>query len=291
MNENEQVKEMESEIVPLTVELAKHYDRMNTLLGERDPDSPKGKNRVGRLHEIYREGNFHTPVWSDCLVTSEKGKKYRIDGGHSSRMLTQLGCDFPDNMFVVIRHFRVADIPDAIKLYEQFNQSISTRTFTDLIRNRMAYVKKIRNLSPTTVTKATRGICSYLKLHNPCQNFNPLDFVELEDNFIKWSAKFTGTGRLGRTAIVAAMYATYLVDKMMADEFWIMVRDASAPEPDNATRTLADFLRDLYADKTSKITFSSHCIFVKCCHAWNAWRQGNKTNLSYFKGCSLPELK
>lgn len=290
MNTNEDVKEMETEIVPLTMEIAKHYDRMNVLFGERDPDSKTGKQRIGWLHEIYRAGKFHTPVWSDCLVTSEKGKKYRIDGGHSSRMLTQLGCDFPENMSVVIRHFRVVDIQTAVRLYEQFNQGLSTRTFTDLIRNRSAYVKKIANLSPTTITKATRGICSYLKLHNPTQSFDPLDFVEVENDFIKWTSKFTGTQRMGRTAIVAAMYATYRMNKMMADEFWIMVRDGSAPEPDNATRTLEKFLREMFADKTSSKTYTSHCIYVKCCHAWNAWRQGKSTTLSYYKNCPIPKL-
>ena len=109
-------KEYKLETAPLNLEIAKHFNRMATLKGDRDPDSPKGKMRVAYLYDLLRAGLFHSPIWSTVNVTSEKGKIHRVDGGHSARMLTQAGPDFPENLSVTIRRFRASDIDAAIDL-------------------------------------------------------------------------------------------------------------------------------------------------------------------------------
>ena len=85
MNENEKTgyEELEVEILPLTLQVAKHYDRMTALEGDRDPSSNKGQRRVEILRKLNALGLFYSPVWSTVQVTSENGKKYRVDGGHS----------------------------------------------------------------------------------------------------------------------------------------------------------------------------------------------------------------
>lgn len=84
------VHEIGSQTVPLTLELAKHFDRMTTLKGDRNPDSARGKARVGWLHQLLADGYFYSPTWSTCVVKGEKGRKYRVDGGHSAGICVQM---------------------------------------------------------------------------------------------------------------------------------------------------------------------------------------------------------
>ena len=284
------IEEVETEVKPLTIELAKHYSRMRTLKGDRDPDSERGRQRVGWLHMIYQAGDFHSPVWSDVAVKSENYKVYRVDGGNSSTMLTQLNSDFPEDMLVTIRHFKASNIEAAIHLYEQFNQRGSTRTFTDLVRNRAAYNRELDGVSVTAVGRIARGICCHLSLHNPKMTFNPLDVIPLEGEFIQWADMFSGTDRFKRSPIIAAAYATYQVDPEAATEFWRKVIDKSSPKPTCPTRVLGEFIMQLNLDKTRAQKWTKRVVYVKCLHGWNAWRLGRTTNLSYFKGSGLPKV-
>jgi hypothetical protein len=283
--------EYKTETAPLTLEIAKHYDRMPTLKGDRNPDSSRGKTRVGHLFELLRLGVFHSPVWSTVQITSEKGKKYRVDGGHSARMLVNAGAYFPENLHVTLRYFRAPTIDSAIDLYEQFNSAFSTRTTTDLIKNRAAYERQLKNIAPTYISRAIYGIGCHFKLRNPEEEFEVLDYIRLYPDFINWSSEFIKKRWLSVIGVIGAMYSTWIFSKPLSTEFWTMVHEETGLNLKCPTRTLSKFLQETSYDKNKMRQWPKRAIYVKCHHAWNAWRDGNSTLLKYIVGAPLPDPK
>jgi len=279
--------EVNVKTVPLTLEVAKHYDRMTTLAGDRNPESTKGIRRVSWLSEQLKAGLFYSPVWSTVQVASENGKKYRVDGGHSSRMLTMAGSYFPEGLNVTIREFRAPHIDAARDLYEQFDQKHSTRTTSDFIKCRAGYVPELNDISPTAIGIAIRGIALHLGLHNT-DGYESLDFIPMYPEFIVWAGFLAGSRHLKKSGVIAAAFATWAFDEDLANEFWVMVHQENGKTKECPTRVLAKFLQDIILDRNAK--WDSRALYVKCCHAWNAWRTGRGTSLKYTKGAPLPKL-
>lgn len=284
-------REVATRTIPLTVEVAKQFDRMNTLAGERDPDSPQGRARVGWLHSILSQGAFHSPVWSTCIVKNEHKRKYRVDGGHSSRMLTQANGTFPEDMMVTIREFEADTITDAVDLYEQFNQRGSTRTTSDLVRNKAAYVDGLAGIKPVYINKGIQGIRLHLKLQEGFSGPDALDFIRLYPDFLVWAVEYAKNRQLSRVGVMAAMFATWGKNVALCKEFWGHVRDEDLTK-DDPTRTFANWLDQAEKDalRSRATEWTSRAYYVKAHHAWNAWRRGETTSLRYHESAPLPEL-
>lgn len=285
------VHEIGSQTVPLTLELAKHFDRMTTLKGDRNPDSARGKARVGWLHQLRADGYFYSPTWSTCVVKGEKGRKYRVDGGHSARMLVQSNGDFPDGLMVHVREFQADTIEDAVDLYEQFNQSSSTRTTADLIQNKAAYVEGLEGIKPVYIARAIAGIRTHLKLREGYRDTDTLGFIRLYPDFIRWAADFVHDRHLARVGVVGAMFAMWGHNKELCMEFWAHVREEDAPKGD-ATRTYADWLDEAEKEalRGRLSAWPPRAYYVKAHHAYNAWRAGITTSLKYHPSAPLPSL-
>lgn len=295
MSLESQAKQVETKTVPLRLEIAKHCHRMKTLKGDRDPDTAKGRHRIAWLYGLLRAGLFHSPTWSyvKLLPKNPKGKpiELRVDGGHSSRMLVEAGPDFPDNLEVTIRIFEARNMEQVIELYEQFNAQGSTRTTTDLIKNRKAYEPELEEMSPSSIRSIINGIACHLKLRNPREEYEVLDLIRPHAKFIAWCGEFVSSKQLRRPGVLGAIFATYKDDSSNALEFWRRVRDETGPAPECATRMLGRFLHDCLLKRSRlDINWSSRAYYVKCHHAWNAWRRGDGTNLKYHPNSDLPEL-
>jgi len=91
-----------------------------------------------------------------------------------------------------------------------------------------------------------------------------------------------------KTGMMGAVFATWAFNESIAKEFWVMVREGDGATKECPARVLHRFLRDIMLDRTIK--WDSRALYVKCCHAWNAWRLGKTTHLSYFKAAPPPKL-
>lgn len=284
------ITEVKTEVVPLTLEIAKHYRRMASLNGDRDVDSPKGRLRVNKLRQLNVAGDFYSPVWSAVQVTSEKGKKYRVDGAHSTQMLVEAGSDFPDGLSVTIRHFRCADMGEAVNLWEQFNPAMSTRTASDLALNRAAYTKGLENLKATTLTVPSRGIAKHFVIQDPKNARYFLDYIFLYPEFIIFASEFVHLPMFKKTGVMAAMFSVWGKDQQQAGLFWRRVRDGSSVDPKCPTRTLQTYLLAMVVQsKAGGVSDRPFKQYTRCHHAWNAWRKGKTTKLNFVEGCPIPK--
>jgi hypothetical protein len=125
-----------------------------------------------------------------------------------------------------------------------------------------------------------------------------------EAEFIVWfNDLIHGTRRtpayrtFNRLAVIAAMLLTYRKDEARATQFWSLVRDETGPSPDQPDRVLARWLATTVMDKgrgsrrgtTAKA--DGRQFFVKCLHAWNAWRNGEpRAKLQYSPDAPVPKV-
>jgi hypothetical protein len=99
-----------------------------------------------------------------------------------------------------------------------------------------------------------------------------------------------------RGPVVCAMMATYRKAPRVSAEFWKTVMEESAPDRDDVTRVLARFLvRASIANSRGKKNADKELVgqremYVKCIHAWNAFRNGEATRLNYHAKAPLPDV-
>jgi hypothetical protein len=123
--------------------------------------------------------------------------------------------------------------------------------------------------------------------------------------FVVWLSGILTAGRegenrqrakhLNRQPVAAAMFATYQRSQSASLEFWTAVRDETDTAPTMPTRKLARYLLTVGVDSgsgASRIrTVPPREMYVKCLHAWNAWRKGETTNLNYYPDKEVPSIR
>lgn len=278
-------------LVPLTRAYASRVAAMASYDGDRHRDAPQGKARVAWLDRLLAEGKFHSPKWAFARLG---GIQYRVNGGHSSFMLANTNHRFPNGMSVVLDEFTCKTQSDLADLFDQFDNRHSLRTLTDKVNAHKACDDIIRSVSATDVKNAVSGIAWYL--------FNVGDAAAMDEDrrirlmhefpeFVAWAAAFVRPRGFRRSGVVAAMFATSETNRLAATQFWQHVTEEDHADNQNPTRSLAKFLVASIGDgHNGKSKWPPRAFYVKCVHAWNAWRDGRGTDLSYYPTAPFPKV-
>jgi len=289
-------KQVSVECRPWTQEYAKTFSGLPIWKGDRDHNSKMGRMRLLWLHEKVRTGMFFSPVWS---VVSVNGTSYRIDGGHSSAMLSALSPpEFPAGLDVVIRHF-VCPSEDAMPdLFAQFDAKKSMRSYRDKVHAHKVIESTLDQVGIRELTCILSGLAfalSDFQSTRAIEEDERASLVHEYSEFVLWVGGLNMKRFMQRTSILAVVFVTWQRDADAATEFWSLVADESHPDRNNATRTLARFLSENFGrgdQRTRKPTgprWDVKAYAVKAIHAWNAWRRGETTSLSYFPNAPIPK--
>lgn len=276
---------------PLTEGLAAEVATMPPHRGER----PLMNNHVLFLIEKIKAGLFYPPRWA---VAWFNGKKYRVNGQHSSTALASCNGDFPRGLHVFIDEFAVETDLDMAELFAQFDPKRGARTDEQVVMATVRQHDELAKLKPTHIRTALDGLVFW---HKMCGKITgKVDAIGrrglVGDNieYIIWQSDLFSIGRMRVAGIMGAVAATYHVCSTAGKEFWKLVIDESHPDCANATRTLGKFLVKLEAggefDRKRGKPWTSRAVYVKACHAWNAWRRGKTTDLAYFEDAGIPHL-
>jgi len=246
--------------LPLTPELAAEFAALPPLPGERDIRLAR---RMYLLVQVQR-GKFSGPDWADgrCLST---GQIYRLDGQHSSDMLTTLpnGTAFPTDLLATITHYEFDSMGDAADVFNLFNNPRSVRNNADMMGTYAAQVPDLEGYARDFLVDVANGFYEYeLKRHAakakdavllPSRERgiyfmvpNRPDFLELTH----WLATFReqkNASFLHRSIIVADMLTHHAAEAAIADAFWQLVFSESHPDPYDETRMLAEWFREQLA--------------------------------------------
>lgn len=265
-----------SEVRELTREFAEKFRDMEASPTERQID-PK---RVKHLREKALAGQLVTFQWSTAEL---EGRKLRMNGQHSSRMLTELDGAFPSGLKVHLDEYRVPDKDALAMLFRQFDDRKSARSSADISGAYQGLHPEIRDINRDVAQKALKGI-AWCKA-----NVEGLKGIPTGDNvynlfsdesfypFLQWYGQLMGmkTGELEPPGVVAAMFATFDANEQAAKDFWEKVaRFGVEFEDDHPTTVLDKWLQESEDAEHEKYKPAER--YNGCIYAWRAFRE-NKT--------------
>lgn len=281
-------------ITPLTRELAQEFATKLAWPGDRD----HRPMHEAWLRKEYEAGRFYGPHWSKALL---KGRWYRVDGKHSSMMLSKLDGEFPRHLNVNIKEFACETEGDLVSLYAAFDSRESARGGADYAKSAMAFRPEfcdgvaIRDDAP--LPKAAFLLATGISIAtspNKLKMLKPRDrslLINESPQFIVDASRYA-TLKYCRSGVAAALFATWKTGSPTWRKFWDEVFMDSNPDVGSPSRTLCRYLRDCaVASKNGRPSKQNvRCLFVKCIHAWNAHRAGMTTTLHYYGDKPIPAV-
>lgn len=278
---------VKTEITNLTLSVAETIASLPHFEGDRPWDSSEGRKRMEWLSRLVDEGKFYPPRWATAELNSVI---YRVNGGTSSHMLVSRNGNFPLGLQVVIDRFLCATLEDVADLFDQFDHRKSIRTMVQKVRAHKPAEHALKEVSATDINACVAGIGAALTDFSMSEEDDKIGLIHQYPSFIAWASPFCRKRHLRARGQMAAIFHTYKKDAIYARGFWEEVADCINADPEHPTRVLAEFLKDQVGlSATKKFTAKEVCI--KCIHAWNAARRGEKTALKLYVRDELPEIK
>jgi hypothetical protein len=289
----------------VTKKLAKEFAEMEAAPHDR----PLSERRLQVYGKLLVAGQFRPVTWASALC-SETGGLYRVNGKHTSILLS--GLETMPEFFVTLEEYECDTLEDVAKLYATFDSSMQSRTAKDIYLSFAATVPELKDVGERTITTAITGI-AYAKMgqdiYGRTQPAERAEMVIDHPEFVLWLSGLVSGGplpseigssskqrcnQLLRQPVAAAMFSTWTKAKGAASEFWSAVRDESGTSASSADRKLSRYLLVIGMKKMDRgghlRTAGPREVYVKCLHAWNAWRNKETTNLNYYSDKKVPTV-
>jgi hypothetical protein len=264
---------LKSEVKPLTREIAKQFAEMTPSPTERDLNP----QRLRMLQNKAENGELVTFHWATAKLGD---KRLRMNGQHSSTMLTGLNGEFPEGLYVHLDDYEVDDEIGLAALFRQFDDRKSGRSASDVAG---AYQGLFPDLQPVPKAIAKLGVEGigwwrrfvegapvpsgddlYKMFHEP--GIHP---------FLVWLGSLFSikTPELRKAQVVAAMYATFNANQAEAERFWERVAAGGMEYEDNHPTTILDAWLKAAKEGTLKDELKPAQFYQGCIYAWNAYRE------------------
>lgn len=285
----------------VTKSLAKEFAEMDPA----PKDRPLSERRLQVYQRLFKEGSFRPCTWARASC-KETGGSYRVNGKHTSVLLS--GLDPLPEFYVTIEDYDCETLEDVARLYGTFDSRIQSRTVSDINLSFAATVPELADLSRKTINLMVGGVNYHLDGAAPGANKQLAERAEVileYPDFALWLHNlFTVGGQtdrerrsckhLQRSSVVAAMFGTWTKVKGASTEFWTAVRDETGETPTVPDRKLARYLLTVGVNNGSganKVrTADGKELYVKCLHAWNAWRRQENTDMRYYPDKKVPGI-
>lgn len=278
---------VKTDVIPLTLQVSQEIAELPHFEGDRPWDSAEGRARMQWLSRLADEGKFYPPRWATAELN---GVVYRVNGGTSSHMLCARNGVFPQGLVAIVDRFRCQSLEDVADLFDQFDHRKSIRTMVQKVRAHKPAEANLKDVSPTDINKCLAGIAAAREDFRLVEEDAKVGLIHQHAAFIAWASPFCRKRHLSQRGALAAVFLTYQRDAIYARGFWEEVADGSNPDNLHPTRVLGDFLKEQVGLSTTR-KFSAKEVCIKCIHAWNAARRGERTGLKLYQREDLPEIK
>lgn len=266
-------KLVKSETRELTPEFVKEFREIEPSPTERDLNPA----RVQALKDRAEHHMLITFVWATVKFD---GKVYRMNGNHSSMMLSKLDGAFPEGLKVHLDEYETDTLEGMALLFRQYDSRLSTRSPLDISGAYQGLYPELIHCNKAAAKKAIQGVVwerrhvEGLPVPKGEEAFSLFNEVGLYP-FIKWASQLTAQKKaveLQNESVLAAMYATFLKSESGAEHFWDAVVSAGiqAEETDPITvldRWLTGLPKMVKKPKPADI-------YQACIYAWNNHRKG-----------------
>lgn len=264
-------------------------------------DRPLNPKRLEAYRKMLAAGLFRPVQWA-TVHCNETQATYRVNGKHTSNLFAEYEY-LPQPIHATIEHYHCDDLDDVARLYATFDSRTQVRTTNDINRAFAAVDPDLSELPSKLISICVTAI-AYFKyadaytLRTAAERAECL--LEAENKaFIAWlhsviGAKNENTRHLWRSPVVAAMFASFNKSRKAANEFWLAVRDGTGSTPKKPDRILHRYLLTRSVNNRGSAGAKSNTLcppremYVKCLHAWNAWRRDTTTDLKYHAQAKIP---
>lgn len=287
---------------PMTEKVTK---QLATKFRDMEPvphDRPLNPRRLEAYRKMLSAGLFRPVQWA-TVHCNETQTTYRVNGKHTSNLFAEYE-ELPQGLHATIEHYHCDDLNDVARLYATFDSRAQVRTTNDINRAFAAIDPDLSEL-PTKIINLCVTAIAYSKHGEKYTQVPAAERAEclLDDqnkSFVAWVHLVLGSSSskessrlLWRSSVVAGMHASYQKSRRDANEFWLAVRDGTGATPKKPDRVLNRFLlgKAVIGSKTTRHSsglVSPREMYVKCLHAWNAWRRDMTTDLKYHAQCKIP---
>lgn len=283
-----------------TKKFAREYKDMVPAPGDRRHND----NRTERLRTQVENGTMRPPVWIKCFCKAT-GIWYRANGKHTSELFLEMNGAI-DGMDIHWESYEANTLLGVAALYGTIDSAINSRTTGDITQAYVAVTPGLEKVELAVCKAAVAGLAYYAwgpQYQAKTTHDERVALLETEVEFVlairELMKGISGRERsvMKRTAVVAAIAGTWEKAPAKAMEFWGLVRNGSGSNHLDPDRKLHKFLYDARVSGASRRPGSasgglatSHEIYVKCLHAWNAWRRGVSTSLKYYPGVDDPKI-
>lgn len=287
---------VETKMKILTTALAKEFSSMTPAPHDR----PLSERRINVYRKLVEAGQFRPCTWA-CATCLETGEKFRVNGKHTSSMFSQMEI-IPD-ITIIIEKYECEKIEDVARLYATFDSQLQSRNTADINRSFAATVPELAVLRAKVINICASGM-SFFKWRTQYGQIPAAERAELLLEYIQFVLWVGGLlveektcRHIQRGPVVAAMFATWQKSQKDADLFWIAVRDETGERPDCVDRKLAKYLSTInVASGNGGLAPNSRKaqpaeFYAKSIHAWNAWRNGTKSDLKFYATATVPVAK
>jgi len=266
----------------VTPGLVKRFYTMPPFPGDRK----LSKSRLRFLHKQFSKGEIHEFNWA---VAHLDGKEYRLNGKHSSHVLT-------DDPTIIERYKCIAVISDyypttmggMATAYNNIDSSECRRTSPELI-NSVASVNPDFCDCPTTLLSACVAGIAYAKFgrnyYGSVNAHERPEFLDSEFVFsqfaVKMDRKVRGTKRqlIRKKPVMATLFLSWDKSRTDSEKFWSRVVTGVGTEDESPERCLREFLlahNISHRKVDSKGVEDETVFFLTCVAAWNYFRTGEK---------------
>lgn len=287
----------------VTRSLAKQFSEMEPAPHDR----PLSERRLTVYESLIKRNQFRPVTWATAICKETDGL-YRVNGKHTSTLLSTVE-PLPE-FYVTVEEYECETLDDVARLYATFDSNMQSRTAKDIYLSFASTVKEFAGIPTKIITTAPSSIY-YAKFgestHSRTQPADRAEMLLEYSEFVCWLADLVAKGtthegqrskqrcsQLLRVPVVAAMFSSWSRAQKSSTEFWAAVRDDSGIAQNSPDRKLSRYLlvtgmRKM--DRGGKLRISSDReIYVKCLHAWNAWRKGVTTDLKYYPDAKIPAV-
>lgn len=291
---------------PKTIIVTKRLAEEWNAMDEIREDRPLSERRLQVYRKVLASGEFRPVTWAKVFV-KEMDQYYRVNGKHTSTVFASADLSNCQEVIAVIEDYEAETIEDAVKLYATFDSQQQVRNQSDINSMFAASIPEFKEFDSRFINLCVSSL-NYFKSPGTggvanAPQMTSADKAEVmfdEIEFCQWLKGMIGGrnvhGQLHRVPVVAAMRGTWGKSQKAATEFWTLVRDESAPKNDTPDRKLAKFLGQMRvsigarAGLPQRYKVQPREFYVKCIHAWNAWRKGEMTNLQYYQAAKIPSF-
>ncbi len=275
-------------IVKLTRQLVKELSGLPVFKGDR----PFMKKRQAFLAERYASGLFYAPRFA---VATMDGKRYRMNGRHSTSMLSEVSGGLPGNLMAVIDEWKCDEPADLAVCFAQYDDRRSNRTPPEITNAHARVHSELDHISRTILCVIVNGLTYGLedgKGMTAITADNRAALLHQHQDFVLWAAPLVGSRTMSRVGVVGAMFRTYASDINDATLFWRWAANEDHPDRKHPSRVLARFLIETARPGVhGRKVITARMYYVKCVHAWNAFRGGNGTALCYHRNAPIPPIR